>query len=97
MLSRLADAAAFAQRNRVLLLNHHASGINVDISLGMLPFEIEAAARGQIHQTGTLEVRLPTPEDLIIQKAIARRPKDLTDIAAIVANHPNLDWQRIES
>jgi len=94
---RITDAETFARRNRVLLLNHTASGINVDISLGLLPFEVEAAERGQIYQAGSLKIRLPTPEDLIIQKAIAHRPKDLTDIAAIIANHPNLDWQRIQS
>ena len=93
---RIADAEMFARRNRVLLLNHRDSGIDVDISLGLLPFEIEAAERGRMYQTGTLEVRLPTPEDLIIQKAIAHRPKDMLDIAAIIANHPKLDWQRIE-
>ncbi len=138
LLPRIADAEMFARRNRVLLLNHRDSGIDVDISLvqcqvsfvclplegdcqipgrcrgfgnplrailnrqnfvdtalGLLPFEIEAAERGQMYQTGTLEVRLPTPEDLIIQKAIAHRPKDMLDIAAIIANHPKLDWQRI--
>lgn len=93
---RLVDAEAFARRNRVLLLNHTLSGINVDISLGLLPFEIEAAERGRMYQTGTVEVRLASPEDLIIQKAIAHRPKDLTDIAGIIANQPNLDWQRIQ-
>lgn len=97
LLPRITDAETFARRNRVLLLNHAASGINVDISLGLLPFEVEAAARGQIYQAGSLEVRLAAPEDLIIQKAIAHRPKDLTDIAGIISNHPTLDWQRIES
>ena len=37
LIPRLADAEAFARRNRVLLLNHNLSGINVDISLGLLP------------------------------------------------------------
>jgi hypothetical protein len=95
LLPRIADAEMFARRNRVLLLNHRDSGIDVDISLGLLPFEIEAAERGRMYQIGTLEVRLPTPEDLIIQKAIAHRPKDMLDIAAIIANQPKLDWQRI--
>lgn len=97
LIPRLTDAETFARRNRVLLLSHIISGINVDISLGLLPFEIEAAERGQIYKAGSLEVRLATPEDLIIQKAIAHRPKDLTDIAGIISNHPTLDWQRIEA
>lgn len=97
LLPRITDAEIFARRNRVLLLNHTASSINVDISLGLLPFEVEAAARGRMFQAGSIKVRLPTPEDLIIQKAIAHRSKDLADIAGIISNHPTLDWQRIES
>ena len=40
-------------------------------------------------------LRLPTPEDLIIMKAVAHRPKDLADIQAIAANYPDLDKERI--
>jgi hypothetical protein len=42
-----------------------------------------------------LSVRLPTPEDLIIMKAIAHRPKDLIDIQTIIDSHPGLDVDRI--
>ncbi len=96
LVPRIADAEDFAGRNRVLLLRHEASGINVDISLGVLPFEIEAVERSVVHQAGPLSIRLPTPEDLIIFKAVAHRPKDLLDIQAIIASHPNLDRQRIK-
>ena len=93
---RITDAEAFAHRHRVLLLRHQESGVNVDISLGMLPFEVEAVERGVIYHVGSLAIRLPTPEDLIIFKAVAHRPKDLLDIQAIVESHPNLDRERIE-
>jgi hypothetical protein len=93
---RIGDVEAFARHSRVLLMHHEQSGVEVDISLGLLPFEIEAAERGQTHDTGSLLVRLPSPEDLIIQKAVAHRPKDLDDIRAIIVGHPNLDWQRIQ-
>ncbi|WP_420642821.1 nucleotidyl transferase AbiEii/AbiGii toxin family protein [Candidatus Leptofilum sp.] len=92
---RLPDVVEFAQRSRVVLLEHQATGINVDISLGLLPFEIEAVERSQNHQIGTISVRLPTPEDLIILKAVANRPKDLLDIAAVISSNPNLDQNRI--
>jgi len=93
---RIKDAEEFARRHHVLLLRHQESGINADISLGMLPFEIEAVERGIIHQTGQLSIRLPTPEDLIIFKAVAHRPKDLLDIQAIAESHSNLDKNRIK-
>ncbi len=92
---RTSDAAEFALKNRVLLLRHIPSNINIDISLGILPFEEEMVARGGIQSTAALSVRLPTPEDLIIMKAIAHRPKDLEDIRTIIDKHPNLDVHRI--
>ncbi|RPH73303.1 hypothetical protein EHM76_05475 [bacterium] len=95
MVKRIADAEAFARKNRVLLLKHETSGIKIDISLGMLPFEAEMIERGQEISIGNLQLRLPTPEDLIIMKAVAHRPKDLADIQAIAASHPKLDKARI--
>lgn len=93
---RIQNAEEFARRNRVLLLVHQETGIPVDISLGALPFEIEAVERSQVHRVGSLKVRLPTPEDLIIFKAVAHRPQDLLDIQAIIGNYPNLDQDRIQ-
>ena len=52
--------------------------------------------RGSIQSTATLSVRPPTPEDLIIMKAIAHRPKDLEDIRSIIDKHPVLDNDRIK-
>lgn len=96
LVSRIADAEAFARRHRVLLLRHEESSINVDISLGMLPFEVEAVERSIIYQIGSLAIPLPTPEDLIIFKAVAHRPQDLLDIQTIIENHPDLDRERIK-
>jgi hypothetical protein len=62
----------------------------------MLPFEVEAVERSILYPIGSISVRLPTPEDLIIFKAIAHRPKDLLDIQAIIESHPDLDRERIK-
>ncbi|GAG97323.1 unnamed protein product, partial [marine sediment metagenome] len=91
----IADAEAFAQKHRVLLLQHQASGTNIDISLGILPFETEIVSRSQTLNVGGINLRLPTPEDLIILKAVAHRPQDLMDIQAIAASQPDLDKGRI--
>ena len=93
---RISDAQAFARTNRVLLLRHVASGTDINLSLGMLPFEIEMVERGRLIEVGSVKLRLPTPEDLIILKAVAHRSKDLADIQAIAANHPELDTTRIQ-
>ncbi|MCX6039501.1 MAG: nucleotidyl transferase AbiEii/AbiGii toxin family protein [Chloroflexi bacterium] len=93
---RQEDTTEFARKNRVLLLRHVASDINIDISLGILSFEEEVVERSTVKSVASLLVRLPTPEDLIIMKAIAHRLKDLNDIQAIVQKHPDLDFTRIE-
>jgi len=92
---RISAAEAFARTNRVLLLRHVSGEIDIDLSLGMLPFEIEMVARGITVDVGPVRLRLPTPEDLIILKAVAHRPKDLEDVKAIAESNPNLDKERI--
>ncbi|MDL1912657.1 nucleotidyl transferase AbiEii/AbiGii toxin family protein [Chloroflexi bacterium CFX6] len=94
---RIENAADFAKKRRVLLLRHIITGTNIDISLGIMPFEQEVVERSSIQEfESALRVRLPTPEDLIIMKAIASRPKDLEDIRTLVVKYPNLDRRRIE-
>jgi len=93
---RIKNAEEFARINRVLLLRHLPTEINIDISLGALPFEEEMVARSTFKVSEAISILLPTPEDLIIMKAIAHRPKDLEDIRTIVDNHPDLDQTRIE-
>ncbi|MBM3153202.1 MAG: nucleotidyl transferase AbiEii/AbiGii toxin family protein, partial [Chloroflexi bacterium] len=75
---RIENAADFARKNRVLLLKHTPTDTSIDISLGALPFEEEMVERSTLYEVDeALQLRLPTPEDLIIMKAIAHRPKDL--------------------
>jgi predicted nucleotidyltransferase len=93
---RISDAQTFARTNRVLLLRHVASGTDIDLSLGMLPFEIEMVERSRLIEVGSIKLRLPTPEDLIILKAVAHRSKDMADIQAVALNHPDMDKARIQ-
>jgi len=96
ILPRVQNVDEFARKTRVLLLKHVPTKTEIDISLGILPFEEEMVERGSVKTFAKLSARLPTPEDLIIMKAIAHRPKDLEDIRTIVDNNPNLDIIRIE-
>lgn len=92
---RIPDAMEFARRHRVLLLHHPESGIPVDISLGILPFEVEMVEHCVRLNVAGLTIPVPRPEDLIVLKAIAHRPVDLADIRAIVENYPTLDREYI--
>lgn len=91
---RVADVLEFSRRTRVLLMRHR-SGVDVDLSLGALPFEREMIERAQTIDAGGLQIRVATAEDLIIMKALARRPQDIADIAGIIEVQSDLDVDRI--
>jgi predicted nucleotidyltransferase len=92
---RLEKPLEFAQRARVLLLIHVPTGVEVDVSFGALPFELEMIERAERRQVGDLIFKLPTPEDLVISKAIAHRSIDLIDIHSIVSANQQLDRERV--
>lgn len=95
LIPRIPDAIDFARQHRVLLLHHQESGIPVDISLGILPFESDMVEHRILLTVAGLTVPVPRPEDMIVLKAIAHRPVDLADIRAIVENYPTLEWEYI--
>jgi hypothetical protein len=94
-LPRISDPIEFALKSRVLLLQHNRTKIDVDISLGALPFEQEMIERAIEFTTPELTVQVATPEDLIITKAVAHRKRDLLDIDNLVSVYPHLDLARI--
>ncbi len=93
--ARVAGALEFANRTRVLLLRHKASSVDLDVSLGILPFELEAVARRQTVQIAGIVIPITSPEDLVIMKAVAHRPRDMADIESVLAARPDLDRGRI--
>jgi hypothetical protein len=94
-LPRRADALAFARETWVLLVRHGESDIDLDLVFGSLPFEKEAVIRAKWVDLGGVAIPLSSPEDLIIMKAVAHRPRDLEDIAAILAAQPGLNVRRV--
>ncbi len=94
-LPRLSNPIEFARENRVLLLKHGPSGIDVDIAFGSLPFEEEVIRRASTVTIGGVAISLASPEDIIIMKAVAHRPRDMADIEAILAARPDIDITRV--
>ena len=92
---RLEDVVDFARRSRVLLLRHSDTQINVDLSCGVLPFEREMIDRATEFKTSELILKVATPEDLIITKAVAHRGRDLIDVDNLLTIYPDLDLPRI--
>jgi hypothetical protein len=94
---RISDAAAFARRNRVLLLEAR-NGVPIDIALAGLPFEEEVVERSSMFEFATqCALRTCSAEDLMVFKLFAFRPRDLADVESVVARRGSeLDWDYIE-
>lgn len=93
---RFSGMAELAEQARIITVRHETTGTVVDIALACMPFEQEVQERATVHKALDGNLRLPTPEDLVILKAIASRPKDLEDIRNIALTYPDMDRKRIE-
>jgi predicted nucleotidyltransferase len=92
---RVEDALEFARTTRVLLLLHEPSGVELDISFASLPFERELIERATVRSVRGVSFKLATPEDLLIMKALALRPRDIADIEGILTLVEQLDLERV--
>lgn len=93
---RIDDPLGFAARSHVLLLRHRPTSLQIDVSLGGLPFEEEAISRALRRDVGGVLLPLASPEDLLIMKAVAHRPRDVGDIEAILQVQQGLDLERVQ-
>lgn len=94
--ARIDDPLEFAANTRMLLLRH-ASGIDVDVMLGGLAFDEALIARAMTVDAGPLRLRVARAEDLIVMKALARRPRDLADIETILDVQRELDLDYVRA
>jgi hypothetical protein len=93
---RIPNAGAFARANQVLLLRHAPTHIDLDLSLAWISFELEAIARAQRVTFATARIRVARPEDLVIYKLIANRPRDLGDLENLLLLHRRqIDLSRV--
>lgn len=94
---RIKKARAFAEENLVLLLRHRSSGVDLDVSFGWTAFEVEALKSRASARYGRESAPMATPEDLVILKAMAGRPKDVDDATALLALYPRIDVARVRA
>jgi hypothetical protein len=96
VVARIEDAVAFAAGSQVLLLRHAETGVDVDVSLAWLPFEMEAIAAAGPARVGGTTLLVAQPADLVIYKAIAWRPQDQQDVERLLVLHgARMDLPRI--
>ena len=92
---RLEDAEGLLRRARVLLLIHRASGLPVDLVVAGPGLEDEFLAQRRLVELGGVAVPVISPEDLIVTKILAGRPKDLDDARGVLREQDGrLDIER---
>jgi hypothetical protein len=90
-----AATKSFVRRTRVLPFVHEPSGIPVDIVLAGPGLEEEFVANARELVLAGVTVPVISPEDLIVTKILAGRPKDMDDVDGILREQlPALDLDR---
>jgi len=84
-------AEELARRNYVLPCSDPTTQLDVDVILAVSAYEQEAMARARTVVVGGAGVRFASPEDVLIHKIVAGRPRDIEDARAILAKMPDLD------
>ncbi|MBS2026654.1 MAG: nucleotidyltransferase [Deltaproteobacteria bacterium] len=95
--AREANAVELARRSRVVPLTT-AGGFPIDLVLAGTGLEAQFMDRATPVRLGGVEVPVISPEDLVITKLIAGRPRDLEDIEGVlVERRESLDVGYIDA
>lgn len=80
---------------RRLLLMVSSNGIEVDLSLGIAPFELEVIERATEEDALGIMVRTARVEDLLIMKVLAGRDRDMLDVMKLSELWPTSDFLKV--
>ena len=87
----LVDPATFTKETMVLPCRDPETGIRVDFIFSFSLYEQQALHRVRRVKMGEASVCFATPEDVIVHKIIAGRPRDLEDVKGILLKNPDID------
>lgn len=90
-LTPLVDPDPFVAETFVLPCEDAESGIRVDMVFSNEGYERTAMSRTVTVTVGGAEVRFASVEDLLIQKLVAGRPRDIEDARGVLNRHPDAD------
>ncbi|MBX6423242.1 nucleotidyl transferase AbiEii/AbiGii toxin family protein [Thermosulfurimonas sp. F29] len=88
------DPRRFVAETWVLPTLHSETGLRVDFIFSWSPFEQEALKRVREVIIEGYPVKFASPEDVIIHKMLAGRPRDLEDVQGILSKQ-KVDFERI--
>jgi len=89
------DLRSFVRQTMVLPALDETTGIRVDFIFSFTPYETEAIKRAKKIKIMDREVNFASPEDLIIHKIFAGRPRDIEDVRTVLLKNPDIDVQYI--
>lgn len=91
------DVEGFVRDTWVLPLEHRETGVRVDLIFSMTSFEREAIESAREILIDNMPIHYISPEDLIVQKIVSGRPRDLEDAKSILEiQGERIDKKRIE-
>ena len=85
------DVPSFVQKTMVLPVLEKSSGIRVDFIFSFTPYETQAIGRARRVTLARQEICFASPEDLIIHKAFAGRPRDMEDVKTLILKNHGID------
>jgi hypothetical protein len=85
------DIESFVRQTMVLPTLEPSTGIRVDFIFSFTPYETEAIRRTTKRVLMGQDVCFASPEDLIIHKIFAGRPRDLEDVRSVLLKQQNID------
>jgi hypothetical protein len=81
----------FTRQTMVLPVVHEETGIRVDFIFSFSPYEQQAIAKARKVRMLDQDVYFAAPEDVVIHKIVAGRPRDIEDVRGIILKVPEID------
>jgi hypothetical protein len=91
------DLVAFVKETMVFPAIEENTGIRVDFVFSYTPYETQAIQRAKKVFIKGQEVCFASPEDVIIHKIFASRPRDLEDVRTIILRNSDLNLPYIRN
>lgn len=89
------DLEDFVKTTMVFPVIEETTGIRVDFIFSFTPYESQAIQRAKSIFIKDQEIRFASPEDIVIHKIFANRPRDLEDVRTILLKNPSINHQYI--
>ena len=96
-LKPLVEPEDFTMKTMVLPCQASDTDIRIDFIFSFTLYEQQAMERARIVKMGNAGVKFASPEDLIIHKVFAGRPRDLEDVKNVLIKNPGIDLAYIRN